>query len=348
MFRPTSKFRKIIVASAISFLILAGFGLGIYFWYFKKPPTPAPAQEASQSSTTTVREEKRVPCPLCGELVSPDKLGRHILAVVIENHPDARPQSGLNQAEIVYEALTEGGITRFLAFYYCHEAEELGPVRSARTYFLDWLSPYQAAFAHAGGSAEALALIPQYHIRDLNHSANYFWRVNWRQAPHNLYTNTKNLWAYALAKKYSPPQFPTYSFKEDEPSSNPQASNIVINYSNSNFVVKYHYEIATNRYLRFQGGRAFKDKLTGEQIAPKNIIVAFMQITPKQGGGVTIKTSGSGKILAFLDGRVIAGTWQKKSREEKLFFYDQEGKEISFNRGSLWIEVVPLGTKVSY
>ncbi len=291
------------------------------------------------------------PCQLDGSLTEKEKANRHPIAVVIENHPSSRPQSGLDKADIVYEALAEGGITRFLAFYGCKDATEIGPVRSARAYFLNWLSPYNALYSHCGGSPEALRLIRQYGILDLNQFwyGKYYWRDRTRLSPHNLYSSSFKLWELAEIKGWNEQvSFKSYSFKDDlEMENRPKNFEVTI-YYNKRFVTKYKYNAEKNIYLRFQTGVPHKDRITKEQLWAKNVAVIWVSTWKKDASRLGMKTEGSGKAQIFIDGKVISGTWKKESRKSTLRFFDSKGKEVQFNRGPIWIQVVPIGTKVSY
>jgi len=304
---------------------------------------------------TTPPKETRVEAPLTGELVDPAIAKKRVLAVVIENSPDARPQSGYNEADVVYETLAEGGITRTLALYQSKESKEIGPVRSARDYFIEWLSEYNGIFAHIGGSAVALRIINSDKIPDLNqfYNANYFWRSTDRYAPHNVYTTTDKLYAAAIANKLATTGAPKpFSFKKDaEVAARPASQTVTVNFSGPLFQVIYKYNPATNLYARFVAGVAAKDKNTGVQVTPKNIIVEYTTITPyindEGAQGVHIGTK-SGKGVFFQDGIATEITWTKDSRTARTIYRDLTGKEIKFNRGQTWIEVAPQDMKATY
>jgi len=304
---------------------------------------------------TTPPKETRVEAPLTGELVDPAVAKKRVLAVVIENSPDARPQSGYNEADVVYETLAEGGITRTLALYQSKDSKEIGPVRSARDYFIEWLSEYNGIFAHIGGSAVALRIINTDKIPDLNqfYNGNYFWRSTDRYAPHNVYTTTEKLYAAATANKMAiTGETKPFSFKKDaEVAARPVAQTITVNFSGPLFQVVYKYNPATNLYARFVAGVAAKDKNTGVQVTPKNIIVEYTTITPyindEGAQGVHIGTK-TGKGVFFQDGIATEITWTKDSRTARTAYKDLQGKEIKFNRGQTWIEVAPQDMKATY
>jgi hypothetical protein len=310
--------------------------------------------EAPAVKTNPLRET-RVEAPLTGELVDPNIAARRVLAVVIENHPNARPQSGYNEADIVYETLAEGGITRTLALFHSKDSSEIGPVRSARDYFIEWLSGFDAIFAHVGGSSTALATISSAKIPDLNQFSNvsYYWRSNDRYAPHNVYTATEKLFAAAKANQLSTTIAPkAFVFKEDlVEAERPVEQNVNVYFSGPLFQVSYKYDPKTNTYARSNAGVAAKDKITGIQISPKNVIVEYTTVVPYVNAAgeqaVRIGTT-SGKGVLFQDGKATSITWYKPSRSERTVYKDTSGFEIKLNRGQTWIETVPQDMLATY
>lgn len=305
---------------------------------------------------TKEQKETRVQAPLTGLLIDPSRTSYRPLAVVIENHPDARPQSGYDKADLVYETIAEGGITRTLAIYQSQDTNEIGPVRSARDYFIDWLSEYNAAFIHVGGNSDALAKIATNHVPDINqfYYGNYFWRSTARYAPHNVYTTTAKL--YSALEKAAISKTTTFSpltFKKDlAEKDRPISQNITINFSSAQFVVGYSYNPKTNSYLRSLAGLPHKDKVTGEQLSVKNIVVQYESMSPgKSHTGeqkTNIITTGKGKMVLFQDGKAITGFWEKTGGNSKTKLIDSLGNEIKFNPGQTWFEIVPQTASVTY
>ena len=343
-------FRHKISVSIIVIAVLVASAATIYGLSYGTKFVAGPLKLTEKPKPTGVE------APLTGLLVDDAHANRRALGVVVENHPDARPQSGYNEADVVYETLAEGGITRTLAVFQSQDSKEIGPVRSARQYFIDWISEYSGVFAHVGGASGALSFIVANKIPDLNQFAfgSYFWRSTDRYAPHNVYTTTDKLYAAAKSAGYSIVGAPKpFSFKVEPKESDRGASQLVtIDFSYSDFQVKYTFVPKTNTYLRAVAGVAAKDKNTGIQIAPKNVIVQFTSEVPfTEDGvqGVRITTIGSGKGIFFQDGKAIAVTWSKSSLNARTVFTDTAtGKEVQFNRGQTWVEVVPTGNSVTY
>lgn len=328
-------------------------------------------------------------CPLNGSLHTTQARqiweAKRPLAVMIENSLDARPQSGLSMADVVYEAVAEGGITRFMAVFLCNPQDtEVGPVRSARTYFLDWLSEYNALYAHVGGAntpgpADALGQIVTYSILDLNQFSIGF-PVYWRDyerlghpvaTEHTMYSSTQKLWQvgqdrgwtvnYPAGQTWSGSFIP-WKFKSDAPAaSNPPtqgqtlADKVDINFwqGYSDYSVSWQYDPSCDCYKRSNGGVAQIDMDSKQPLIAKNIVVQFETETHANDGytnneHMLYKTIGQGKAIVFQDGKASTGTWNKSSRTSRSEYNDASGNQISFDRGPIWIETVPEGAQVNF
>jgi len=278
---------------------------------------------------------------------------KYPIALMIENLVTVRPQSGLDKANLVYEALAEGGITRFMAVYVLTQPiEMIGPVRSARPYYLDWVKEYNALYGHVGGSPQAMALISTYDVFNLDqfYDSRYYWRDKERAAPHNVYTSTKLL-LFALRDKKAPEEgnYEGYKFKEDlslekRPTTD---KTLTLDYSSYSYKVEYKYDREKNVYLRSQGGKPFESKDAG-QIAAKNVVVQYVKTSLADEERLTMETIGAGKALVFQDGQAIVGTWTKEGRNRRTKFFDSGGEEIEFNAGQTWIQVVPDDREITY
>ncbi len=300
------------------------------------------------------------------------------LAVMIENHQESRPQSGLTSADIVYEAVAEGGITRFMAVFYCNQSDiQIGPVRSARTYYLDWLSEYDALYAHVGGAntpgpADALGQIIKYQVKNLNQFSigfPVFWRDYQRlghsvATEHTMYSTTQKLWEVGAKKGWTnvdedgiawDKNFIPWKFKDPAPSGAGQVVDIKVNFwaNQSDYSVEWIYEGTSNSYKRKHGGVDHIDLNNKKQIQPKNIVIQFQRESRANDGyennvHLIYGTTGTGKALIFQDGQVIEGKWTKATRITRSKYTDKNGKEVEFNKGQIWIETVPEGSIVKY
>lgn len=352
----TPKGKKILIITIIVIILVGVLSWTIYNRYFKKS-----VEDTSSSLNINVKEGEKVAktaSMLDGVEYPKDDANRHPIAIMIENHPEARPQVGLNKASVVYETEAEGGITRFMAIFGPEDADMVGPVRSARTYFVDWAYEYDAFYAHCGGSADGLALIDQIGIKDLN-QFNVGTAAYWREAEnkateHTLYTDTNKLRDVAKSNGWnvSTSDYEAYKFKKDaEESQRPTSQIITVPFSGSLYSVVWKYNKADNNYLREMADIAHNDRITDEQLTAKNIVVQEVPrtlITNSGGKQVwQLDTIGEGNALVFLDGKKIEGTWKKSSQGNRTKFYDPSGNEIEFNPGTTWIEVVPPGSVIT-
>lgn len=284
--------------------------------------------------------------PLTGSKVDSEAITKQaVTGIMIENSPDARPQSGLKQAGVVYEAIAEGGITRFLALYQEAKPQLIGPVRSVRIYYVDWVAPYNASVAHIGGSAAALSEVRNGNYRDIDQffNAPSYWRSTDRYAPHNVYTSFEKLDALNAAKGYTQSTFTPWPRQEDKAAETPSATSIAINFSSALFNTHYDYDAATNSYLRSIAGAPSTDREDG-QITPKVVIAmkVAMSLVREDGDRESITTTGSGEATIFQNGSATNVTWKKAGRSAPLQFFNSEGKEVALNRGQTWVAAVPI------
>ncbi len=309
---------------------------------------------------------------------------RRPLAVMMENSEEARPQSGISRADVVYEALAEGWITRFMGVFFCNTPMEnitFAPVRSARTYFLDWVSEYDALYNHVGGAgrcpddtvdprAKALCQIDQYGIKDLDQFGISYpdcYRNPDRldhpvATEHTMVCFSDNLYKIAEKREWTnvdergiawDKNFKEWLFKEDTVEADRGTVNnikIVFAQGYEKYDTEWEYDKTNNNYKRKTGGVAHLDLETKEQLTAKNVIVQLVKLTGPvdEHGHMLYGTIGSGKALIFQDGKVTVGTWAKKSRIGRTVYSDNLGKEIQLDRGVVWIEFIPSEQQVTY
>ncbi len=309
------------------------------------------------------REIPSLPNPINGVLMTKSEFktieGRYPIGVMIENLSITRPQTGLSRADIVYEALTEGEITRFMGIY-LSESSSLGPIRSARRPFLDWILEYDGGYAHVGGSSEALEAIPALGVKNMDQSfigAPTFERINNRglSLEHTMFSTTEKLWDKAHEMGYfGLPTFSVWKFKDEATSSaRPTTQKLTLKFTgNPSYIVTWNYDPEKNEYVRGNGGLPHLDSGTGEVITAKNVIVQFvkttyLEVTPgKMGRGM--ETTGMGEVRIFRDGVSISGSWKKPTSTSRTVFLDTSGNEIELNRGKIWVEVNPTDSPIEY
>lgn len=334
------KYRILILLAIGIFLI---FGTYTVMRVFKSDPpaiTPAlapPTPEPEPEPTTA-------PSPLTGVEIAIELTKLPVTGIMIENSPDARPQAGLIDAGVVFEAIAEGGITRFLALFQESKPDYIGPVRSVRPYYLDFLKPFDAPIAHAGGSGQALAEIRQQGIKDLDQAfhPNYYQRVSSRYAPHNLYTSREQLLQLQTEKGFTTSDFEGWPRKEESPAKQPTATKIDFDISGFLYNTHYDYDAATNSYNRIMAGKPHTDEKTGKQIAPK-VVIAIETSYSKNGIYSVYGVTGSGKVTVFQDGTATVGTWSKANRDAPYVFKTSAGEVLKLNPGQTWITMITAG-----
>ncbi len=342
--------------------IFAGIGAVIIIialvatWWFVLKPTDEPVtNEPVTAKKKVVAEEEVIVSPLTGVPVADAaQAKRPVTGVMIENSPDARPQSGIDKAGIVFEAIAEGGVTRFLALFQESTPDFIGPIRSARPYYVEWARTFDASYAHVGGSPEALALIRSTGVKDLDQFSNggSYRRVSARFAPHNVYTDFTKLDALNTKKGYTTSQFTPWERKSDVKQT-PTANTIELTVSGPTYSPKFVYEPTTNSYKRFQAGGPHmvvgQDFKTKVQISPKVVIALVMPYGVKSDGYHSdYKTIGTGKMLVFQDGIVSVGKWSKTNEKSQFVFTDKNGLPMKLNAGQTWVTIVGQESAINY
>lgn len=346
-----NKKQKILFWSLLVALIFVGVAGTFATYKHFHPPAPAAAVVVVKKKTAEPPKPTTEPSRLTGIEVSPDLNKRPVTGVMIENSPDARPQSGLKDAGIVYEAVAEGGITRFLALFQEAQPDYIGPVRSVRPYYLDFLMPYDAPVAHVGGAPQALADIKTFGVKDLDQffNSSAYWRITQRYAPHNMYTSFAKLDALNASKGYTSSTFTGLPRKKDAPAATPTAKSINFAISSFLYGAHYDYDAASNSYKRSEGAKPHVDEKSGTQLSPKVVVALVMtRGTASDGQHTNYGDVGSGHMYVFQDGTLTEGTWSKADRKAQFVFTDSAGKPIKFNAGQTWISLVDSPAAVTY
>ncbi len=299
------------------------------------------------------------------------------IVVTIDNFAKARPQSGLNKADLIYELPAEGGISRFLAVFYCGSSDIIGPVRSARPYLVDVAKEYGGVYIHVGGSPDALNYLAKGGWPYINEFAfgKYFWRDKKRKAPHNLYTSIENLSEAIAAKGWDeiiiPEAFKFIETPEDNPAGpegdnleedkgedNPVEDNIIKDGGERAAIVRINYIAARNTYTydeeknfywRQINENPHVDAVTDEQLTAANIIVQMVdsKVLDKE-GRLEINMIGRGEAMLFSRGQVKKGSWERASLGHRTVFKDESGREWELSPGQTWIQVADKTVKISY
>ena len=311
-------------------------------------------QTTEQERKTDTAEERELPVfPLTG-VETEEEADSRIVAVTINNHPKARPQSGLHKADLVYEVLAEGDITRFLALYQSEIPERVGPVRSARDYFIDLSNGYNALYICHGWSPEAEQMLESGEADYLNglfHDGTLFERAPFRRAPHNSYVTFENIKKGAKEKGYvmEDKEIVPLPFFKNEDSQWLEAKEITVVYSQRSYAqVQYKYDEVKRKYIRFSGGEQTIDYDTDEPILLDNLFIAEMNHSVLDGAGRReIDLTSGGKGYLFQNGRVKEVEW--KNVDGRILPYEKDASvPLGLVPGKTWINIVPSMTIVQY
>jgi hypothetical protein len=284
--------------------------------------------------------------PYTGEEVKKETFDNIAVLAIVENSVTARPQSGLNAADIVFETMAEGGIPRFIALFQKNNAEKIGPIRSVRAYFLDISKEYNLPFAHCGGSEEALNKINNENLMSMNEMAygSTYWRDKERKAPHNLYTSTKNLRELIKTKDFV--KAPTVKLKFDknywDNNKLLQATDILLKI-NKFYNTSYTYK--NGLYLKSMSGKSSTNKEDNRPLAFKNIVVQITSIkTQTDGNHLDIALVGQGDGYVISNGKFTKMHWSKNNANSQTLLTDEAGNDLPLNPGNTWWNIVDKST----
>ncbi len=327
-----------------------------------EPPGAASGAPTTTPSPTPV---PLVPAPTDGVLESPAAAERPVIAVMIDDAPAARPQSGLAEADILFQAPAEGGIPRYMALYQSGVAPSIGPIRSSRLYFVGWAAAWNPLYAHVGGAPNALAALDAMNGTSIWNADEFRWaaympRITTRVAPHNVYSSSQQLDDLAARLGVPPAPSPAWTFVDPAPpAARPAGGSLVVPYPAG--VISYAYDPSTDRYLRSVDGAPEIDPGTGARVAPYDVVVVYVQVGPllnapgqatnQAKGRLEIGYTGSGQALVLRDGIAIEARWNKASDTAPLLLTQAAGPNagapIPLVRGQIAIQVVPIGTPVT-
>jgi len=337
-------------------------------------PTPeptatyTPTPEPTETPTPTVVPWPTLAaglCPLTGLPVADlELLERRPLAIKVQNAPISRPQYGLPQADIVYEHLSEAGITRFTALYLCQDVVKIGSTRSARFIDLEIPAMYKSLLAFSGTSA---GLYPKFLSADFyDRQFCYGWGLHpegfYRDTElrnqgvpieHTLFGDPAKIWEIADELGINERQdLQGMHFAAEPPEGGQPATNVHIPYPHRNMLVDYRYDPESGNYLRWQGGEPFVDAVTGEQITATNVVVIYAnhvdtdiyEDEPRRNHpSVQVQLWGTGPVVVFRDGQAFEGLWARPNRDNMVVFRDQAGQlPIALKPGNTWIQLAPL------
>jgi hypothetical protein len=347
--------KKRIAAGVVSVVVLIG-GVALAL-VASGGGDPAPTTTTEPPTTTTTAPTTTVPpppvAPLTGLPGDPAAIGRPALVVKIDNvEPKARPQAGLNQADVVYEERVEGSVTRLLAVFHSTDSAPAGPVRSARTSDLGVLATlHRPFFAWSGANDSFAARIRAANLADVGYdvASGHYYRAGDRRAPHNLMLkSTAELMALPNDGATPPPALFTYRTPDQTPANLEPVTGVHITYGTSAGAAPVDYRWDGQGWARFQNGTPHVDT-AGQQVAPPNVIVQF---TPYASSGVNdqfgtpipeAQMTGEGEAWVLTNGGLIAARWHKPTLESVTTYTDAAGAPISLTPGRTWVALPPPG-----
>lgn len=337
--------QKKVLATLISIVVVAS-GATTYVILSKKTSV------LQKFAKKIIKQEEKFYCKVDGSEVKEEDVDKKPLAIMVENSSTVRPQSGLSQACMVFEALAEGGITRFLTIYSGHRnVKTIGPVRSARPYYVELATAFDPVYAHVGGSTVGLQKITEVGIDDFDQFSyeSSFWRDQSLSAPHNVFTSTEKLRKGAIQKNLEETtEFTGFEFRHKKAKIPKRKQIVGIDFSYAGYYVSYEYKYKTNSYDRYNAHILQKDSQNNKTISPKNVVVMFAKTSASIGPTLDIDVIGKGQALYFYNGRAIKGTWEKDEAQTQIGFYDSKGETVKLNAGQTWVEVVKTDTAVTY
>ncbi|MEX1008166.1 MAG: DUF3048 domain-containing protein [Acidimicrobiia bacterium] len=348
---------KVAIVVVVALLVVGGAAIGVALAGGGGSESKAAATSTTRGAGTTVVPSTAPPPPIAPLTGLPDPSGdsqrRPALAVKVENHPDARPQAALDQADVVYEEEVEGNITRFVAIFNSTAPETIGPVRSVRLQDPDIVWPIHGIFAYSGGAADPVAAINAAPVHAVDNNAavaNGAAAMERdapgqppRQSPHNLYGHGPQLFALDGDPKPPPPLFqyaPTGVPPPPDSDLGQPVASMRVGFLGE-FDVSYNWDADSGTWKRFQHGQPHL-VVGGNQVAPTNVVVQFTQYDGVANG----QTVGEGDVWVFTDGRVRTGRWIRPDREQPAHYVDANGQPILLRPGRTWVEILPVGYAV--
>ncbi|MBH9968591.1 DUF3048 domain-containing protein [[Bacillus] enclensis] len=312
-------------------------------------------EEAAPVANEDVENVMKFQSPLTGEEMKEESTDRAV-AVMVNNHPKARPQSGLSKADIVYEVLAEGDVTRFLAIFQSRQPDKVGPVRSARDYYIDLAKGYDSLYIAHGYSPDAKAMLESGEIDHLNgirYDGTLFKRADFRKAPHNSYISFENIQKGANESGFSmenPPE-PLRFASKDAAVDGKEAESVMISYFNNPlFDVVYEYNRDEGKYERYSNGEQSVDYETEDPVLLENILIAEAPHKIIDSAGrrdIDLESGGNAYLLQ--DGKLREVKWENK--DGRILPYE-DGKQVPLRKGATWINIIPdspgLSGSVSY
>ena len=352
--------KNVVIVLVIIVLIAASVGLFLVYKNNSNKPIANTTNTQNNNIQPDIPEEPAEP------IINIFNGSSRPIAFMIDNNTNAQPHASINSAYMVYEIIVEGGETRLMALFKGVSVDQVGPIRSARHYFLDYAMENDAIYAHLGMSPQAERDFSVYGINNINGQiydtgkarteTSLYWRATHKKAPHNAYTNTTSIYQIAQDKGYAvaSTKESVLNYITDEVTLNTEdsvaANTITIPYA-SNHKVQYIYDTTSQRYTRYSKNKKMSDEITGEDVTTKNIIITFAKnYTLNDGenkGRQDVITVGELDGYYVTNGKAIPIKCIKTDRTSQTTYVDLAGNEINVNDGNTWVNVCPIDANVT-
>jgi hypothetical protein len=364
------------ILKVLIIFIMAVLIIGITISGCRRAPDPGETTETIAEEEESIEEPKEMPEDLMSKMeikgninilsgleISDEVNNDRPFAIMVENSQNARPQSGLDLADIIFEVVDEGGITRLIAIYSSYDAEVLGPIRSARQYYAEIARNFDPVYVFFGTYPEGYKIIEDMDMDVLSAIGDptgvsritalaSHWRDSSRVQPHNAYMSTLSLKedsrkaGHALDGGQSPLRF-KFDFPEEDRG---DITDITIDFSVLAFKSDFKYDKSKNMYSKFIADSPHTDRETEKQLTFNNVVSMITDIVPSgnEAGHMIVRTTGSGKALFFMDGNVTEGSWERMSVLSPFEYFDSNGEPVLFNRGKTYVSMVQSIDRVTY
>lgn len=360
--------KKVVIGIVVAVTILLAVVCGVFISKKDSVETSGEIENNKQVEEQKTEQEAEETQPGRNRNIKIYSGNERPIALMVDNNVNAQPQSGINSAYMVYEIIVEGNETRLMpVFKGVSEDLTVGPVRSVRHYYLDYMKENDAICSHLGQSPQAQSDIKILGMDDINGqdydtgkartNTSLFWRESphGNKAPHNAYTSIGSLKQIAKTKGFkltsTAESILNYTDKEINLESDITANTVTLPYA-SKHIVKYVYDNTTGRYTRYSKGRLQKDGSTGEDITTKNIIVTLVynyELDDGEGKGrQTLNNVGQANGYYITNGKASPILCKKDSRTGKTKYINHDGTELEVNDGNTFVNIVPINADVKF
>lgn len=319
-----------------------------------KESTSTSTSVAETTSTTKASEVTTVAPSKKNSIVKLNSANGRAVAVMMDNHPNARQHAGHSQADMIFEFKVEGNYSRYLGVFYSKAPNYIGPIRSSRPYFIERMQEFDPLYVHVGGSNHALQILRNSNFKDVDAmftSSATIWRDSstGKNSPHNAYASFNSVNSFANYMGYAnKSNFPSYSYNTVPQTLGGQIVSQVTVAMSSSQQNTFAFDSNSKKYNVYRNGVLAVDESSGQKVQVGNIIIQITAYSqdPVEPNVRAVQQVGQGTGYYYSNGEYLPLTWSKNSSGERTNYY-VNGKEIVFNPGMIWVCVVPPNTAVN-